>query len=353
MRNPVLDVTPLHTDHRARGIGAYVRCLRAGFVAIGRRLDTWGFDEPAEGITPTQTVRRLVRKHRLARGQLRAWGARGLASDSLPHFTSETASGVRWRGPYLATVYDLVPAMFPDVYLQRPRARRRYRRYLQHLQRATHLLTVSQTGRRDAAALLGRSERDFTVTPLAVPPLPAPAPAGDGPAYVLAVGTTEPHKNLAFLVDVMSSLDGRARQTPVYVTGVKSDVDWRRLSESAEARGVRIEHLGQVERQTLSDLYAGANAVLVPSLYEGFGLPALEALSVGARVVVSDRGALPEVVGRAAEVLALDVELWASRLSPMILDGTDHDPAPGVEWARAYTWTATARLTAEAYDRFA
>ncbi|MDP8959662.1 MAG: glycosyltransferase family 4 protein, partial [Actinomycetota bacterium] len=249
-----------------------------------------------------------------------------------------------------ATVYDFIPWRFPNQYLHTSWRRFLYRRYLDHLRRATHLMAISQAVAADASEVLGRDPEAVTVTPLGVPPLPDPGEASPAESYLFLAATPQPHKNLRFALETVGALPASVRP-PVVVTGYQGDRRWGPILALAAQRGVTLEHRGHVSRRELSTLYAGAAAVLVTSDYEGFGLPVVEALSVGARVLCSDRGALPEVAGP-AEVLPLKREAWTLRLRE-VLGGEPHNPEPGRRWAARFTWERTARATLEAYRRLA
>lgn len=348
----ILDVTPLQTSFGDRGVGAYVRGLLEGLSSLGETVGTWGFAEGfgLNGSRPNRSVHRFGRGLWLSWPQLSAWGGRPLERGDIPHFTSLLASGVRVDRPYLATVYDFIPHRFPDEYLNTPWRRWLYQRYLRHLRGASHLLAISERVADEAAEFLGRDRGDVTVSLLGVPPLPQPSGQTSADPYLLVAGTPQPHKNLAFAVEVVSTLP-EDRRLPVVVTGYPTDRRWEGLFELASRRGVRISHRGHVSRQVLADLYAGASAVLVPSRCEGFGLQVLEALSVGARVLCSDRGGLPEVASP-AHVVPLDVDAWRQRVLAM-LDGEAHDPCRARDWARSFSWERTARSTLDAYGRLA
>ena len=124
--------------------------------------------------------------------------------------------------------------------------------------------------------------------------------------YFLAVGTLEPRKNLTTTLDAHARLPQRVRAGyPLVVAGMSgwlNDAISRRL-EAARARG-EVRLLGHVGDEQLPLLYAGATMLAYPSLYEGFGLPPLEAMASGIPVAVSDRASLPEVVGDAASSLS-------------------------------------------------
>lgn len=173
--------------------------------------------------------------------------------------------------------------------------------------------------------------------------------------YLLTVGTLEPRKNTAFLASVfeaMTAFDG-----DLVIAGMRG---WKygpileRLRASPRARAIRyLEYVGDEE---LPALYAGAELFLFPSLYEGFGLPPLEAMLCGAPVLASTAGSLPEVLGDGARLLSeFNAERWAGEALRLLADNTVRREmiAKGRVWAQRYTWRETARQTWAIYRKVA
>lgn len=351
----LFDVTALQTPpSQVRGIGGYVRNLHSAMEGVSQvDILSLGFSQPVPGLEvsrpdviigpgPTRWPSLTAVSLALYPG---SW-----PSGSIVHFTSLHALGAERfrRRPYVATVFDLIPLMWPREYLARPVSRRGYAEYIGHLRGAVRLLAISATVADDVADRLDIPRDRITVTPLGVPPLPRPGEISPRKSpYVFLAGTPDPHKNASFVIDAVSLIPSSLRPD-VVMTGA-GEGHAATMMLRARSLGVTLEHLGRVSSSELSTLYRHAAAVLVPSLYEGFGLQAIEALSVGARVAVSRGGALPEVVGDAALVLPFEMGLWADTVVCALSGDWPLDAGRGPEQARRFTWSRTAEATSAAY----
>ncbi len=238
----------------------------------------------------------------------------------------------RGRPPVSVTVHDLVPQQLPETMSG---WNRRYSRATHdRLLRAADLVVTSS----ETVAAQLRARR-VAVVPLGVAdelrgPPPSTRPAGEG--YVLFVGTPEPRKNLTRLADAT----GRAGLRLV-VAGAGG---W---GDDRPATGV--EWLGRVDDATLHALYAGAACLAIPSLDEGFGLPAVEAMAVGCPVVAARAGALPEICADAAVLVdPLDTDSIAAGLLEA-LARADELRDLGRTRAAPYTWERSAELLVSAW----
>lgn len=173
-------------------------------------------------------------------------------------------------------------------------------------------------------------------------------------AYFLFVGSLEPRKNLGLVLDAYAALPApMQRRYPLVLAGAEG---WRR--EQFQARLTRladaglVRELGYVPHEDLPALYAGCAAFLFPSIYEGFGLPPLEAMACGAPVIVSAKASLPEVVGDGALIVSGDdAEQLAGALHRLV---EDPDAAAqlatrGLARAREFSWDRAATETIAAY----
>lgn len=246
--------------------------------------------------------------------------------------------------PAAVFVHDLAFRLRPDEVPWQQRA------YLgtvlpRALVAAAAVLTPSEATRRDLLdcfPLPGLERRVQVVgegpTPL---PAPGPLPAGLEPGYILAVGTVEARKNYSRL----AAAHGRLPDAPPLVIAGRAGWNGERPPTGP---GLRL--LGHVDDPTLAALYENAALLAFPSLYEGFGLPLLDAMSRGLPALIGNRGALPEVAGEAA--LAVnpeseeEIETGLRRLlSDAVLRG--RLAAAGRARAASYTWAATATATLE------
>jgi len=230
-----------------------------------------------------------------------------------------------WSGKSVVTLHDLHFEHDPEVMglLDRltfkavvPRAARR----------ADHVIAVSERTKRDAVELYGIAPEKFTVTPHGVDP--AFTPGGEPQGYALFVGAIQARK------DPLAALaQARAAGLPLVVAGPEKEPA---LAQQLRDGGADVR--GWVEKPELAELYRGASVLLLPSLFEGFGVPVLEAMASGTPVVVSADPALREVAGDAAapsiEAALADRELYRQR---------------GLERAKLFTWQESARRTADVY----
>jgi len=209
--------------------------------------------------------------------------------------------------------------------------------------RARQVITVSAFSRDELVELLGLD--GVRVVPGGVDPAFSPgadagrarAALGLGRPYVLCVASRTARKNLAALVPAAEALAADGVQ--VVVAG------GHRPQFAAEGGLEALRLLGPVPDALLPGLYAGAEAFALPSLYEGFGLPVLEAMATGTPVVAADTAALPETCGGAARLVAPDGEAVRAALVDLLGDARERERlrAAGLARAAGFSWDATAR----------
>jgi alpha-1,3-rhamnosyl/mannosyltransferase len=259
--------------------------------------------------------------------------------------------------PTVLTVYDLIPLLLPAQSTRR--AALFFRAALRlALHTAGQIIVISDATRRDLLAHFDVSPERVTVIPLAADPAFAP-PSEQAVAevrrryalperYVLYLGSDKPHKNLAGLTDAWA----RIAKWPE-VAGASLVIAGAGEARAAE-RGsdARIRWLGPAPEADLPALYGGATFFVFPSLYEGFGLPVLEAMACGTPVVCSDGSSLPEVAGDAAVLVdARDPAALGEAIASLLNDAGRRDRLRerGLAQAARFNWESTARRTLELY----
>lgn len=294
------------------------------------------------------------------------WEQTGLPLTSLAHRLNVfhgplNVVPLAMRTPRIVTVHDLAFLRFPD---QLPRARQRYMVAATRLSArvADRIIAVSRNTADDLMHWLHLPEERIVVIPEAPSPRIQRVSATslnvfrmrfkiDRP-YILAVGTLEPRKNLDVFLRVFASIASRIPHQLVLVgpEGWMTESFHRTLLELG--LGDRVRLTGFVSDSELSGWYSGADAFVFPSLYEGFGLPAVEAMTCGAPILASDTSSLPEVIGDGGMLVSpTDREAWADALERIVLDREVNEMwrRRSLQRGKTYTWDRTAAATLAVY----
>jgi glycosyltransferase involved in cell wall biosynthesis len=261
------------------------------------------------------------------------------------------------------TVHDLIYARFPEAH---PGLRDRGMRVLVPLaaRRSARVIAISHSTRRDLIELLGTPSEKIDVVPQGfgavrrAPALPerdtrARFGLGDRPV-LLALSAKRPHKNLLALIGALARIPSPRRPLlllPGYPTWHEAELRARAAALGVSA-DVRLE--GWLDEPALEGLWALADAFVYPSLYEGFGLPVLEAMARGVPVACADSSSLPEVAGDAALLFDPRSEAAIAGAIERLLGEPSLAQslrAKGAARAREFTWERTARRTLESYAR--
>jgi len=223
-----------------------------------------------------------------------------------------------------------------------------------------HVITLTESSKRDIVNWTGVASRNVSAVPGAPrahwPGDPTEdevrlASIGVKSPFVLSVAASHPHKNLARLVRAFP-LETHDRTQPTLVMVGPRGRGKLELERLAQERRGQVSVLGWVEDEVLGTLYRRALALAFPTLYEGFGLPILEAMALGTPVVTSNYGAMSEVAGDAAELVdPLKVESIRQGLQHVVCDRVRSAQLRerGLERASQFTWDRTARLTHTVY----
>ncbi|HUS17284.1 MAG TPA: glycosyltransferase family 1 protein [Chloroflexia bacterium] len=259
--------------------------------------------------------------------------------------------------PAVITVHDLAFLRFPG--LLTAESKRYYGQIRRAVASAEAIIAVSASTAADLVSLAGADPRKVhTVYEAADPLYVPPAAPPKLPGHLLFVSTIEPRKNLPVLLEAYRLLLDGGRVQPLPPLWVVGQHGW--LHEQSLAAIGRLgldDHvrlLGGVSPQELLGLYQGARLFAMPSLYEGFGLGALEALACGTPVLAADAGALPEVVGAAGILLPpQDPEAWAAAMERVLLNPTLEADlrSRGPRQAVRFSWQRAARETLAVYTR--
>lgn len=261
------------------------------------------------------------------------------------------------RRPSVVTIHDISFEFFPQFFSRGALVRDRTL-VRASARAATRVITVSETSRRDLIQRYGLPEERVVAIPNGVGPQFRPASSGGQrleqrggrPFTVLAVGTLQPRKNLLRLVDALSIV---ARRVPIRLRVVGPDGHQAAAIRERLTSSVETDVVGWLDDDQLAAEYRSADLFVYPSIYEGFGLPVVEAMASGTPVVTTTGGSLPEVAGDAAIVVEPhDVAALATAIERVL---QDRDLAlllreRGLIRASSFSWQESARRHLAVYD---
>ena len=360
--------------HSRAGLGRYAESLARHLIAAENSRHDYALfynrdstSRPLAGLesVPARTVRAGYKPWRMAvlLGQwMRLGFNRLLPGASLFHATEHLLMPLRGV-PTVLTVHDLIFRRFPRYH------KRLNYCYLNlamplYARRAEAIIAISECTRRDLIAAYGLPPEKVTVVYEAAAPRFVPPPAGElarvraryglPERFLLTVGTIEPRKNLSRL---LTSFEALAQQELVDAWLIVGRPGWlyddffARLKASPFRE--RIILPGFVPDEDLPAINAAATVAVLPSLYEGFGLPVLEAMACGAPVVCSETSSLPELGGDAARYFnPTDTEAMTAVLTQVLADEAlrREMSSQGLQQAARFSWERAARETRALYD---
>jgi glycosyltransferase involved in cell wall biosynthesis len=354
----------------ATGAGVYTLALCDAMAAIGHTDDLLLF-HAAHALVPPEVEALPLERREFPLEGAALYASWTEARRPAPQTICGPLDVVHAPGPMLppggaaavvATVHDLAPLRFPDRY---PRdARLTLKRGLRFAAReADRIICPSHSTAEEVQELLGVERDRLRIVPHGVA-MPAPDPEratrfvarrGFREPYVLWLGTQEERKNVLAVLDAFERV---SRADPAVTLVVHGPQGWLGAEVADGIRRRRLEDRSRVSeggltREELAALYSRASVFLFPSIYEGFGLPVLEAMACGAPVITSDRSAMPESAGDAAVLVDPDDhDALGDALGGLLADADTRADLARRGRARAadFTWEVTARRTWDVYE---
>ena len=384
MKRVGLDLCSLSGERAARGMGVYTLHLSRALVGLLRTDPPSSLDFYLFSFLAPAALEELLGPFPANVKAVRVWGSKGRLQTLLGHQIGLALLAARYRLDILhspgfgvdpsqpglpplfpptrrlTTMHDLIPWHYPEIFLTARRKRFWYGLMLRRVCRSAYIVTNSEHTRHDLIVSLGFDPAKIKCTPLAAdqfatvePRLPSGAPVQP---FILVVAGPQPHKNLARLLHAFSHWRTQPAQNGVVNMVIIGAGDSRVAlaqilppylqSKVAWFNGLPIEEI--------AGLYQAARFLAFPSLYEGFGLPILEAMTLGCPVLCSDNAALPEIGGQAAYYVnpldELDIEkglnkMWHDEALRQQLKAAGHSQV------QKFSWQHTAELTLDVYQK--
>jgi len=341
-----------------RGIGRYVRALLPRLLeeSPGLRLTLY------PRLLDVRAVESYVASDPRTRGRVAVLPAPLLrvARADVAWYPWNVAFPLPGRGGIAVSMHDVAPLVSANARVGTRGHRRWLHRYHCTAERADVFIMNSDFTAAEAHRVLGVPRERMRVALLAADDLPLepPDPARDAdaldrlgirPPFVLAVGADEPRKNFALLERAMATVAGQHPEATLVIVGA-------RAARTGEGAPAWRRTLGVVSDPDLLALYRGATCFVMPSTYEGFGLPVLEAMRHGTPVVCARSSSLPEVAGDAAVWFdPADEHALALALQAVLSDDALRARlrAAGIARAARFSWRDTARATLDAFEEVA
>lgn len=302
----------------------------------------------------------------------------GKVNPDVIHFTNPLELNMHYNmgglnGRSIVTFHDLTPYLFKTM-IFRGNSKLLwpiYRHLLFFVKNVKHIISVSRNTRDDLIKFLDVPPEKITVIHHGPPEVKCSDDRQESEDiddswaveeitqknYILYVGAASPQKNVDMLIEMLTYLldNFKSLDVDLLITGSIHPRDKRRLDAIAQNYGVgdRVKYTGFLKGRKLGEVYANASCVAFPSLYEGFGFPALEAMQAGVPLIASDASSIPEVVGEAGILVEpVNAEKFASAVSKVL---TDPDLAKdlverGKQRLKKFSWKKTAQETLRLYQ---
>ena len=356
------------------GIGIYTRALWQGLNEVTQGSDTrlkpyvFGKNLPAMPCGAPQVLAKDYRIHAILSGVLKLplSNSASISRDvDLFHATDHHIPLIRGT-PTVATIMDLIPVLHPE-WIKQDLKRLKSWLFTTSIHRADHIITISEYSKQDMVQHLGIEPERISVTPLGVDPIyfeRIDAPQRDAvldkhglkPGFFLFVGTLQPRKNLPRVLEAFQQLPEAVRKEhPLVIVGRDGWSNEALLPqlEALQARG-EGRWLSYLPQSEVLALLQSAGALVFASLYEGFGLPVIEAFAAQCPVIASNTTSLPEVTGDAAwSVDPSSAESISTAMLDVLRQSDEREEKiqRGLARARQYSWQACARETLAVYHK--
>jgi glycosyltransferase involved in cell wall biosynthesis len=359
------------------GIGQYTKSLAEALVASGE-VELWVYylfawsreirTEPIRNITKLKEFIKKIVPHPylLSRALQQFRFTQGARDRRIEVYHEPNFLSHHFPGPTVITAHDLSWIRYPETH-PAERVEIMNRLFPRSLARADHVITDAAYTREEIISQFGVSPDRITSVPLGARGVFRPREEDECRyvlsnhdlayrSFVLCVGTLEPRKNLEFMIRTYAAMPDRFRaRRPLVIVGMKG---W--LTSSLESvmqplvASGQVRPLGFVSEEDLAILYASAAVLVYPSLYEGFGLPPLEAMSSGTPVIVSDRSTLPEVVGDAGVLVDPSDSVGLENALIRLVEDRDYwedRRAASLDRSAKFSWGRCAKETLAIYRK--
>ncbi len=382
-----IDLRPLQSGHKFRGIGKYIANVVPELFKIGAK-DTfvcYYYGEEAPDLpysanvelisggdyNPDKLASKLARKFLMYQPGLKE----DTQCDVL--FQPDISFGLSKKSPTVVTLYDLIPIIYRDKYfvarkkpailkpfwdLRNNQVFQQFMRINERFAKADGIVSISQASIHDLHKLFANTSLvPYTITPLAAQALPKPSVKRiHNNPFMIYVGGTDSRKNLHQLVDMFTRAVEQGLDMDLLLIGYDftqtNFYDTRKLLEHIEESSAKshIKIIGYADDQKLATYYAQAKALLFSSEYEGFGMPILEAMQAGCPVVCFNNSSIPEVAGKAA-IMADNKTDFINGIKRLANSEKLRQELirKGHKQASMFTWETTARKTYDAFKKAA
>jgi glycosyltransferase involved in cell wall biosynthesis len=378
-----IDLRPLQSNHRFRGIGIYIANLVSHLLAIDS-ANTYvmyrfpGPDPIAEIAPKGSTYETMIVPKRMPMFGYQIFGIwlplrpKDINVMLVPDINFGLPKGV----PVVVTAYDLIPKIFARQQWSKT-ARQKGLKYTvgtklqqlvypiqqQQFTRAAGIVAISQATQDDYLRLIpGLDKAKFTVTPLAAPDHQSKTSTivqdNDLGEYLFYIGGADYRKNIPELINAYAKVrvTGQVVQLVLAGKGFNDPARLPKLHEAINRSGYAADiiTLGYVSDGDVVELLKHARAFIFPSLYEGFGIPVLEAMQAGCPVIAYDNSSIPEIAGDAALLVESGKDM-APEISQVLEDAKLRQSmiSKGLAQAKKFSWEATAKKTLEALEKVA